>query len=112
MGMSKKSFSSWIDFDMIMLCCQIFMMFSYLCFISYRNSFNHNHEISGERGFILCFTNSPPSTIFTCSKMEAKDGNPIRIKLLDANTNTLVTFGPLSSMKIEVVVLDGDFRFG
>ncbi|XP_055961112.1 calmodulin-binding protein 60 B-like [Mercurialis annua] len=54
-------------------------------------------------------TFEPPGTIFTGSRVVTEDGNPIRIELLDAKTKTLVTFGPVSCMKIEILVLDGDF---
>ncbi|KAJ9180318.1 hypothetical protein P3X46_008580 [Hevea brasiliensis] len=75
---------------------------------SFRPSF-HQTETSGARGLLLQFVNRPPATIFTGSNIETEDGNPIRIELLDANSKTLVTSGPLSSMKIEILVLDGDF---
>ncbi|WCJ43018.1 Calmodulin-binding protein 60 B [Euphorbia peplus] len=75
---------------------------------SFRSSFNQT-EKPEERGFILRFVNKPPSTIFTGSKIEAEDGNSIRIELVDANSQTLINSGPLSSMKIEILALDGDF---
>lgn len=58
---------------------------------------------------MLHFVNRPPSTIFTGGRIEAEDGNPIRIVLMDANTKTVVTSGPLSSLKIEILALDADF---
>ncbi|KAF2323997.1 hypothetical protein GH714_006065 [Hevea brasiliensis] len=82
------------DIHFVSLCC--------------RPSF-HQTETSGARGLLLQFVNRPPATIFTGSNIETEDGNPIRIELLDANSKTLVTSGPLSSMKIEILVLDGDF---
>ncbi|EEF49939.1 conserved hypothetical protein [Ricinus communis] len=75
---------------------------------SFRPPFNQN-ETTGGRGFLLRFVNKPPSTIFTNSRIEAEDGSPIRIELWDANRKTLVTSGPLSCMKIEILVLNGDF---
>ncbi|KAJ9185976.1 hypothetical protein P3X46_005541 [Hevea brasiliensis] len=75
---------------------------------SFRPSFNQT-ETSEAREFLLQFVNRPPSTIFTGSKVETEDGDPIRIELLNANSKTLVNSGPLSCMKIEIVVLDGDF---
>ncbi|XP_065853180.1 calmodulin-binding protein 60 B [Euphorbia lathyris] len=75
---------------------------------SFRSSFKQTQN-SEERGLILRFVNKPPSTIFTGSKIEAEDGNPIGLELVDANSNTLVNSGPLSSMKIEILALNGDF---
>ncbi|CAI0463786.1 unnamed protein product, partial [Linum tenue] len=50
-----------------------------------------------------------PPTIFTGNKIVAEDGSPLRIELLDVATNVIVTLAPFASLKIEVVVLDGDF---
>ncbi|KAF5739998.1 hypothetical protein HS088_TW11G00061 [Tripterygium wilfordii] len=61
------------------------------------------------RGFLFHFVNKLPSTIFTGSRIEAEDNNPVQIVLLDAATRAIVTSGPLSSKRIEIVVLDGDF---
>ncbi|XP_056165410.1 calmodulin-binding protein 60 B-like [Syzygium oleosum] len=57
----------------------------------------------------LQFVNKLPATIFTSSQIEAEDGTPLRIELVDGRTNDRVTSGPLSSIKIEIVVLDGDY---
>ena len=57
----------------------------------------------------LHFANKLPSTIFTGSKLEAEDGNAIRIILVDATSQTIVSSGSLSSVKVEIVVLNGDF---
>ncbi|KAL9280759.1 Calmodulin-binding protein 60 G [Arabidopsis thaliana] len=57
----------------------------------------------------LCFINSPPSSIFTGSKIEAEDGSPLVIELVDATTNTLVSTGPFSSSRVELVPLNADF---
>ncbi|CAN0914105.1 Calmodulin-binding protein 60 B [Linum grandiflorum] len=75
-------------------------------------SFGSRGSFDGSRpksGLILHFVNKLPSTIFTNGRVEAEDGNPLRIVLLDAATNTIVTSGPLSTLKIEIIVLDGDF---
>jgi hypothetical protein len=58
---------------------------------------------------MLQFVNKLPSTIFTGGKIEAEDDKPVTIVLMDANTNTIVTSGPLASLKIEIVPLDADF---
>jgi len=58
---------------------------------------------------MLQFVNKLPPTIFTGGKIEAEDDKPVTIVLMDANTNTIVTSGPLASLKIEIVPLDADF---
>ncbi|XP_022719502.1 calmodulin-binding protein 60 C-like [Durio zibethinus] len=69
------------------------------------------NQIKASRGrsLQLRFVNRLPSTIFTGSKVEAEDSNPITIILFDATSQTMVSSGSLSSIKVEVVVLDGDF---
>ncbi|KAF8038869.1 hypothetical protein BT93_B1426 [Corymbia citriodora subsp. variegata] len=57
----------------------------------------------------LQFVTKLPATIFTSCQIEAEDGNPLKIELVDGRTSERVKSGPLSSMKIEIVVLNGDF---
>ncbi|XVF57566.1 hypothetical protein PTKIN_Ptkin06aG0215900 [Pterospermum kingtungense] len=66
-------------------------------------------EASRERSLRLQFVDKLPSTIFTGSKVEAEDGNPIRIILVDPISQSIVSSGSLSSIKIEILVLNGDF---
>lgn len=75
---------------------------------SSRPSLNQN-KTSG--GLMLHFVNKLPSTIFTGGKLEAEDGYPIGVVLMDANTRNVVSSGPLASLKIEIVPLDADFGF-
>ncbi|KAJ6876644.1 hypothetical protein NC651_029597 [Populus alba x Populus x berolinensis] len=75
---------------------------------SSRPSLNQN-KTSG--GLMLHFVNKLPSTIFTGGKLEAEDGYPIRVVLMDANTRNVVSSGPQASLKIEIVPLDADFGF-
>jgi hypothetical protein len=42
--------------------------------------------------------------------VEAENKQPLRIFLTDAASNQPITSGPLSSMKVELLVLDGDFN--
>lgn len=64
---------------------------------------------SGGRGLQLHFVNKVPSTIFTGSRIESEDSEFIQINLMDASSQTIVNSGPLSSMKIEIVALNGEF---
>ncbi|KAJ6928631.1 calmodulin-binding protein 60 G-like [Populus alba x Populus x berolinensis] len=66
-------------------------------------------QTSVKRGLMLQFVNKLPSIIFTGSKIEAEDDKTVTIVLMDAKTNTIVTSGPLASLKIEIVPLDADF---
>ncbi|XP_048131489.1 calmodulin-binding protein 60 D-like [Rhodamnia argentea] len=48
--------------------------------------------------------------IFTGKKLEGKGGARISVALIDANTGEVITSGLESSIKLEVVVLEGDFN--
>lgn len=61
------------------------------------------------RNWQLHFVNKLPPTVFTGSKLEAEGSTLIKIVILDACCKDIVTSGPLSSVKIEILVLDGDF---
>ncbi|OMP10954.1 Calmodulin binding protein-like protein [Corchorus olitorius] len=81
-----------------------------------RSSFNPSSrpclnqiEPSRGRSLQLRFVEKLASKIFTGSKIEAENGNPLRIVLFDTTTNRIVSVGPLSSVKVEIVVLNGDF---
>ncbi|KAM1442660.1 hypothetical protein COP2_010507 [Malus domestica] len=64
---------------------------------------------SGGCGLQLRFINKLLSTIFTGSKVGAENGAPLQIELVDASTGTIVRSGPLSSLKIELLVVNGEF---
>jgi len=57
----------------------------------------------------LHFVTKLPATIFTSSQISTEDGTPLRIELVDGRTNERVMSGPLSSTKLKIVILDGDF---
>ncbi|OAY84521.1 Calmodulin-binding protein 60 C [Ananas comosus] len=48
--------------------------------------------------------------LFTGGKVEGEQGAAIHVVLLDANTGHVVTEGPESSAKLDVLVLEGDFN--
>ncbi|CAH1426874.1 unnamed protein product [Lactuca virosa] len=50
-------------------------------------------------------------TFFTGNRIESEDKSGIKVGLFDAISNEIVSSGPLSSQKIELVALDGDFTF-
>lgn len=57
------------------------------------------------------FVNALPPFIFTKNSIKAEDGTPIKIQLLDTRSGTVVKAGPFSTIKLDIVVLDGDFPF-
>lgn len=48
--------------------------------------------------------------LFTGGKVDGEQGAAIHVVLIDANSGHVVTSGPESSAKLEVVVLEGDFN--
>lgn len=62
------------------------------------------------RNLQLQFRSKLSLPLFTGGKVEGEQGAAIHIVLVDANTGHLVTSGPESSVKLDVVVLEGDFN--
>jgi hypothetical protein len=65
---------------------------------------------TASKRYKLQFQGNLPQTLFTGNRVEAENKQPLRLVLTDAATNQTVTSGPLSSMKVELLVLDGDFN--
>ncbi|KAI7734900.1 hypothetical protein M8C21_021703 [Ambrosia artemisiifolia] len=57
----------------------------------------------------LRFQTKLPSTFFTGSRIESEDNTPVKLVLFDVNSNKIVSSGPFSSLKVNIVPLDGDF---
>ncbi|KAL3740309.1 hypothetical protein ACJRO7_021565 [Eucalyptus globulus] len=70
------------------------------------NSTANNHA----RNLQLQFRTKLSVSIFTGKKLEGKGGTCISVALIDANTGDVITSGPESSIKLDVVVLEGDFN--
>ncbi|CAL9754705.1 unnamed protein product [Musa acuminata subsp. burmannicoides] len=62
------------------------------------------------RNLQLQFRSMLSLPLFTGGKVEGEQGSEIHVVLLDANTGFVVTSGPESSAKLDVVVLEGDFN--
>ncbi|CAK9211073.1 unnamed protein product [Sphagnum troendelagicum] len=77
--------------------------------LSSTNFFPTRVETCNERILQLVFKNKLSQTLFTGSKVEAEDGTPIQVQLLDAKTRELVSSGPEATARLEIVALDGDF---
>ncbi|OMO65097.1 Calmodulin binding protein-like protein [Corchorus olitorius] len=62
------------------------------------------------RNLQLHFRSRLSLPLFTGGKVEGEQGAAIHIVLIDANTGHVVTSGPESSAKLDVIVLEGDFN--
>lgn len=65
---------------------------------------------STSRSLELQFMNKLSLPIFTGTRVEGEDISVINVALIDSSTGEVVMTGPESSVKIEVVVLEGDFE--
>ncbi|XP_035833300.1 protein SAR DEFICIENT 1 isoform X2 [Helianthus annuus] len=57
----------------------------------------------------LRFQTKLPNTFFTGSRIESEDNTPVKLVLYDMNSKKIVSSGPFSSLKVNIVPLDGDF---
>ncbi|GAA0168054.1 hypothetical protein LIER_22861 [Lithospermum erythrorhizon] len=62
------------------------------------------------RNLKLHFRSKLSLPLFTGGKVEGEQGAAIHIVLIDGNTGHVVTSGPESSTKLDIVVLEGDFN--
>lgn len=62
------------------------------------------------RDLQLQFRSKLSLPLFTGGKVEGERGAAIHVVLIDANTGHVVTSGPESSVKLDIVVLEGDFN--
>ncbi|KAH1201322.1 Calmodulin-binding protein 60 B [Glycine max] len=62
------------------------------------------------RSLQLKFRSRLSLPLFTGGKVEGEQGAPIHVVLIDANSGSIVTSGPESCVKLDVVVLEGDFN--
>ncbi|XP_056171895.1 calmodulin-binding protein 60 F-like isoform X4 [Syzygium oleosum] len=66
--------------------------------------------INDVRNLRLQFQTKLSDTLFTGKKLQGDGGARISVALIDVNTRDVVTSGPESSIKSDVVVLEGDFN--
>ncbi|PIN21860.1 hypothetical protein CDL12_05429 [Handroanthus impetiginosus] len=71
-------------------------------------SYNHV-ECSGSRNLQLQFQGTLPQKLFTGNRVLSEEKTPIKVALYDSSSRKIITSGPLSSLKVTIVVLDGDF---
>ncbi|XP_027174025.1 calmodulin-binding protein 60 B-like [Coffea eugenioides] len=62
------------------------------------------------RNLQLHFRSRLSLPLFTGGKVEGEQGAAIHVVLIDTNTGHVVTSGPESSVKLDVIVLEGDFN--
>ncbi|KAD5317932.1 hypothetical protein E3N88_17878 [Mikania micrantha] len=89
--------------DEVQRACQRF------CCSSPRSPFNALEPCG--TSFQLRFLTKLPQMLFTGSKVESEDNGAVKLVLFDTDSNQIVSSGPLSSIKIQFVPLDGDFSF-
>lgn len=79
------------------------------CLCKFRSSPKRIEE-PNRRNLHLQFTTRLSLPLFTGGKVEGEQGAAIHVLLRDANTGRFVTSGPESSVKLDIVVLEGDFN--
>lgn len=70
---------------------------------------NNQVEYPASRSLQLRFLSHLPETMFTGNRLLSKDRSPIKVVLCNSVSGQIVTCSPLSSLKVTIVVLDGDF---
>ncbi|XP_018673560.2 calmodulin-binding protein 60 D isoform X2 [Musa acuminata AAA Group] len=66
-------------------------------------------EVEASSNWRLVFTRPILPQIYTKSKVEDQDNRPLQVKLVDTRTGESPALYPRSALKVEVVVLNGDF---
>ena len=66
-------------------------------------------QCSESRSLQLQFLPKISLPVFTGTRIEGEDCNTLKVALFDAVTGKVVSSGPESSAKVEIVVLEGDF---
>ncbi|XP_076926657.1 calmodulin-binding protein 60 B-like [Bidens hawaiensis] len=88
--------------DEVQRACQSF------CCSSPRSPFNALEPCS-PTSLQLRFQTKLPQMLFTGSKVESENNDAVKLVLYDTDSNQIVSSGPLSSSKVHIVPLDGDF---
>ncbi|KAK6911637.1 Calmodulin binding protein, C-terminal domain [Dillenia turbinata] len=71
--------------------------------------FPAQNDFSESRSWQLQFVGNLRSTYFTGSRIETENNQHVGIVIVDPVSKTRITSGPLSSAKVELFVLSGDF---
>ncbi|GAV71002.1 Calmodulin_bind domain-containing protein, partial [Cephalotus follicularis] len=85
--------------------------------LALRKHLNNMKRASGKevnspesRSLQLQFENNLSLPVFTGARIEGDESSPLKIALFDAHSGQIVNSGRISSAKVEVVVLEGDFE--
>lgn len=70
------------------------------------------HAAPQSRRWQLQFNKKLNTTLFAASKIEAYDNSPLHVSIFDTFSKTIAWLHNLSSIKTEIVVLDGNFGGG
>lgn len=79
------------------------------CINTCSRSFEEEAHASVSRSLQLQFLNSISLPVFTGARIEGEDCSALKVGLIDILTGQIVSSGPESSAKFEIVVLEGDF---
>ncbi|KAH9606269.1 hypothetical protein KSS87_020104 [Heliosperma pusillum] len=74
-----------------------------------RRSLVYQPESFPSRGLELQFIKKLPFTLFTNTRIGDEEHTPLQVHLIDANSKNGIHHGKFSSIKLEIVVLNGDF---
>ncbi|KAG6430396.1 hypothetical protein SASPL_108461 [Salvia splendens] len=77
--------------------------------VSYRPSYHRVECPVVTRSLQLQFHSNLPETLFTGNRLLSEDRSPIKVVLYDSASRQIMSWSPLSSAKVEIIVLDGDF---
>lgn len=78
-------------------------------FVSRSSDTDTSSPRSEPRNLWLQFDSKLPNTLFTGNKIVSESRSCVKIRLYDPHTQQTVRSGPLSSMKVVVVAVEGDF---
>lgn len=84
-------------------------MYIFYCSSSSCSSYNLVEPSVPSRSLQLLFGSNFPDTLFTCNRLLSEDRNPVQIVMYNPVAKQIITCGPLSSLKVTIAVLDGDF---
>ncbi|GJY63433.1 cam-binding protein 60-like protein G [Tanacetum coccineum] len=73
------------------------------------SNFNAQNAMCGLTSQDLASTLEPLIRRWVREEIQSEDNTAVKLVLFDVDSNKIVTRGPLSSMKLEIVPLDGDF---
>lgn len=83
---------------------------TYVLIPSYFRKSDQEMQPADPRILQLQFLNTISQPLYSESRIQAKEDTKMKVALIDASTGQIVSNEPISSAKVEIVVLDGDFN--